>query len=191
MNRSFLLENLSDMLDEIDARLTALEARPQAPDYWRKWASSEVEIKTAELDAAHCERDNLDAERKRLDAEITACTAERDAAWQENDELAAQRNALADERDALKVKLTNLRNYASNLEGFVKNQSEVIASLKEEAQSQDKHHRDVVASLTFELDQARQHADNRNKRVAVLAYENGNLKEENRHLRQIVNQEAK
>ena len=53
---------LLELCETLDARLTALEAKPQAPDYWRKWAATEVEIKTAELDAARAERNALAAE---------------------------------------------------------------------------------------------------------------------------------
>ena len=58
----YIEHRLLELCETLDARLTALEAKPQAPDYWRKWAATEVEIKTAEMDAARAERNALAAE---------------------------------------------------------------------------------------------------------------------------------
>lgn len=78
---------LLELCEDLDARLTALEAKPQEPDYWRKWAAAEVEIKTAELDAARAERDNLAAERKRLEATARELTRQRDNLTAQVDDL--------------------------------------------------------------------------------------------------------
>ena len=84
MNRTLLLENLPDLLEDLDARLTALEAaKPQAPQTVSQWRESlfaarlDRDAALEEVEALIAERDNLSAfvdalktDNKRLE---TAC----------------------------------------------------------------------------------------------------------------------
>ena len=76
MNRTLLLENLPDLLEDLDARLTALEAkqakRPMAINLETALdeSQSEVERLTAELAARTADRDNLAAGVGRLTDEV-------------------------------------------------------------------------------------------------------------------------
>ena len=92
MNRTLLLENLPDLLEDLDARLTALEAKPQETSVdWKQTASRAIS-----------ENERLTDENKRLhDAN--------DDLWVENVRFATERNALAAQVDDLRNVNAGLR----------------------------------------------------------------------------------
>ncbi len=143
MNRTLMLENLPDLLEELDARLTALEAKPQAPPTFPGWEPF-AKQKAAEV--------------KRLTAELADRTAERDTAWQETDALKTQRNALAAQVD-------DLRNVNAGLRKHNASQQDLIAAVRSRSLRRleaIKNQWDVDAALR---------ADNAKLRAALEAVE--------------------
>ena len=107
MNRTLLLENLPDLLEDLDARLTALEAaEPQAQP---------VKISYVE---------HLAAEVKRLTAAATGLA-------DDVIRLTAERNALAAQLDDLRNVNAGLRADNDTLRKDNERQSELIAALRQ------------------------------------------------------------
>ena len=91
MNRTLLLENLPDLLEDLDARLTALEAaEPQAQP---------VKISYVEHLAAEVKR--LTAERNALGAQLDDLRNVNAGLRQDNERLTAEVKQLASERKTL------------------------------------------------------------------------------------------
>ena len=136
MNRTLLLENLPDLLEDLDARLTALEAaKPQAPQTVSQWRESlfaarlDRDAALEEVEALIAERDNLEfsigaaADKIRhLAAEVKERTYERDnlsafvdALKTDNKRLTDGFYALEAQRNALAAQLDDLRNVNAGL----------------------------------------------------------------------------
>ena len=84
MNRTLLLENLPDLLEDLDARLTALEAaEPQAQPVkisYVEHLAAEVKQLRESLYASRLDREALQAEIKRLEAVCDDLSDKLDAA---------------------------------------------------------------------------------------------------------------
>ena len=147
MNRTLLLENLPDLLEDLDARLTALEAaEPQAQpvkiSYVEHLAAEVTQLRES-LYASRLDREALQAEIKRLTDGFYA--------------LEAQRNALA-------AQLDDLRNVNAGLRKDNERQSELIAALRQNSA-------DLVESMKYLLSEAKPNKDNSRLRSALQAVE--------------------
>ena len=108
MNRTLLLENLPDLLEDLDDRLTALEAaKPQAPQTVSQWRES--------LFAARLDRDAALEEVEALIAERDNLSAFVDALKTDNKRLTDGFYALEAQRSALAAQLDDLRNVNAGL----------------------------------------------------------------------------
>jgi len=109
VNREILLQSLEDFMQETDARLTSLEAKPQVPEPAVDWkafaakATDENRRLTAEVERLTVQRNNLAAEvddlrnvNAGLRKENARLTAERDAAKREVAELLQSNANLSD-----------------------------------------------------------------------------------------------
>jgi FtsZ-binding cell division protein ZapB len=109
VNREILLQSLEDFMQETDARLTSLEAKPQVPEPAVDWkafaakATDENRRLTAEVERLTVQRNNLAAEvydlrnvNAGLRKDNARLTAERDAAKREVAELLQSNANLSD-----------------------------------------------------------------------------------------------
>lgn len=146
----YIEHRLLELCETLDARLTALEAKPQATTNDTAVAlASEMATTTrlmAELAAARTERDNfaekveaLTAERDNLKfsigaaaAKIRQLTAERDGFELAHCNTTKERNALATQLDVLSVDNKNLREGNAELRKHYTNKNDLCAALQKQ-----------------------------------------------------------
>ena len=164
MNRTLLLENLPDLLEDLDARLTALEAaEPQAQPVkisYVEHLAAEVKRLTALENNKPNERDWEAAANSAL-AQLTFSRKNvnwlrdtLDAAQDKIERLLAENRRLTDgfyaleaQRNALAAQLDDLRNVNAGLRKDNERQSELIAALRQNSA-------DLVESMKYLLSEA-------------------------------------
>ena len=164
MNRTLLLENLPDLLEDLDARLTALEAaEPQAQPVkisYVEHLAAEVKRLTALENNKPNERDWEEAANSAL-AQLTFSRKNvnwlrdtLDAAQDKIERLLAENRRLTDgfyaleaQRNALAAQLDDLRNVNAGLRKDNERQSELIAALRQNSA-------DLVESMKYLLSEA-------------------------------------
>ena len=143
MNRTLLLENLPDLLEDLDARLTALENNKPNERDWEAAANSALAQLTFSRKNVNWLRDTLDAaqnEVERLKTELDDLTAAATGLADDVIRLTAERNALA-------AQLDDLSNVNAGLRKDSERQSELIAALRQNSA-------DLVESMKYLLSEA-------------------------------------
>lgn len=171
MNRTLLLENLPDLLEDLDARLTALEAaEPQAQPVkisyvehlaaevkrltalennkpnerdWEAAANSALAQLTFSRKNVNWLRDTLDAAQDKIERLLAENRRLTDGFYA----LEAQRNALAAQLDDLRNVNAGLRADNDTLRKDNERQSELIAALRQNSA-------DLVESMKYLLSEA-------------------------------------
>ena len=153
MNRTLLLENLPDLLEDLDARLTALENNKPNERDWEAAANSALAQLTFSrknvnwlrdtLDAAQDKIERLLAENRRLtdgfyalEAQRRALTAELSAMKQRRDALAAELGDRIKERKTIWAEVDDLKAQRNALAAQLDDLRNVNAGLRQDNASQ-------------------------------------------------------